>query len=143
MDGQKNLTVGSWIHQFSPRLTNSFVLTWSSTQGCEEGREAGNKKRFIGISNKRSIFGVSRLRYIEAKDLSDQGIMKKKRSSHSKIKRDFEQFLLWATRVQASSSVEITSSFVGVLSVPVIITGDSNEAVESSAIEDSYIRFSQ
>ncbi|KAI5676609.1 hypothetical protein M9H77_07559 [Catharanthus roseus] len=38
------------------------------------------------IMNKRSIFGVSRLHYIEEKDLGDQGIMKKKRSSHSKIK---------------------------------------------------------
>ncbi|KAI5672465.1 hypothetical protein M9H77_12829 [Catharanthus roseus] len=36
--------------------------------------------------NKRSIFGVSRLYYIEAKDLGDQDIMKKKISSHSKIK---------------------------------------------------------
>ncbi|KAI5654529.1 hypothetical protein M9H77_31716 [Catharanthus roseus] len=35
--------------------------------------------------NKRSIFGVSRLHYIEAKDLGDQSIIKKKRSSHSKI----------------------------------------------------------
>lgn len=59
MDGQKNLTVGSWIHQFSPRLTNSFVLTWSSTQGCEEGREAGNKKRFIGISVQQWFSGLS------------------------------------------------------------------------------------
>ncbi|KAI5676566.1 hypothetical protein M9H77_07516 [Catharanthus roseus] len=35
--------------------------------------------------NKRSIFEVSRLHYIETKDLCDQGIMKKKRSSNSKI----------------------------------------------------------
>ncbi|KAI5677907.1 hypothetical protein M9H77_08857 [Catharanthus roseus] len=36
--------------------------------------------------NKRSIFGVSKLHYIEVKDLGNQGIMKKKKSSHSKIK---------------------------------------------------------
>ncbi|KAI5676406.1 hypothetical protein M9H77_07356 [Catharanthus roseus] len=41
-------------------------------------------KKVVDIQDreKRSLFGVSRLYYIEAKDLGDQGIMKKKRSSH-------------------------------------------------------------
>ncbi|KAI5652455.1 hypothetical protein M9H77_29642 [Catharanthus roseus] len=35
--------------------------------------------------NKRSIFGVLMLHYVEAKDLGDQGIMKKKRSNHEDL----------------------------------------------------------
>ncbi|KAI5653297.1 hypothetical protein M9H77_30484 [Catharanthus roseus] len=34
------------------------------------------------LLNKKNIFGFSRLHYIESKDLGDQGIMKKKSSSH-------------------------------------------------------------
>ncbi|KAI5680968.1 hypothetical protein M9H77_02195 [Catharanthus roseus] len=48
--------------------------------------EARDRGEVLNSMNKRSIFGVSRLHNIEAKDLGDQGIMKKKRSSHSKIK---------------------------------------------------------
>ncbi|KAI5673483.1 hypothetical protein M9H77_13847 [Catharanthus roseus] len=42
-------------------------------------RQERTEGRFIF---RRSIFGVLRLHYIEAKDLGNQGIMKKKRSSH-------------------------------------------------------------
>ncbi|KAI5675590.1 hypothetical protein M9H77_06540 [Catharanthus roseus] len=47
-----------------------------------------NDDKIVDIQNrnKRNIFGVLTLHYIEVKDLCDQGIMKKKRSSHSKIK---------------------------------------------------------
>ncbi|KAI5648701.1 hypothetical protein M9H77_34706 [Catharanthus roseus] len=41
-----------------------------------------DKTVYIQNWNKRSIFRVSRLHKIEAKDLGDQGITKKKRSSH-------------------------------------------------------------
>ncbi|KAI5652454.1 hypothetical protein M9H77_29641 [Catharanthus roseus] len=58
------------------------------THRREISRKKKEKKEWgtFHLRNIRSIFGVSRLNYIEAKDLGDQGIMKKKRSSHSKIK---------------------------------------------------------
>ncbi|KAI5676555.1 hypothetical protein M9H77_07505 [Catharanthus roseus] len=50
--------------------------------------EIVSTKAIIAYDNKRSIFGVSMLHYIKAKNLDDQGIMMKKRSSHSKIKAE-------------------------------------------------------